>query len=1146
MDYVLEASELAQQYGAAGIPIEEQPSIFLSTVWATLPNSGVIGLVTDDRYPDKATGELKGTTISNWIYTEDRHDYDLAWAKRHNGDPVKIERGAGSIFWQGASRKEDILGATDPTKARGSLDQLLAVSAYWCDFDCSEQGQPLTPVVQALLSMELPPTTIYFTGGGIQAVHSFSEPWDLSDRALAKEYKSRSLAFYESLYKRVAMAADLSVHEAARMMRLPGFANRKAKRNGAVAILIYLNPGNRYPLDDIKARSVLRDKPKRKSSKKPPADTGGNIPVSHNFIRYVVRGEKIATASRHEQIVKLAYEGREVGIPREVLEERLVALAKSVWYPEESYRWTEIEQVINWAYDIAESSESGYQGNHLVEITADGIRQTHNLDFDDQRRNNLKEIPYTELPPGLELADLREEQRDAIRDYLEQPTSRLATMLAISTPPGVGKTYSALQAIKRRLRENGGQALYLTPFRVENPDRWCQDNGLDRQDVGFFIARTDDPTSAGYCGQAEKAAKIGAKGHGVYETLCLGCPLLAKCKEEHYLSQFEALKETPLVVARYQHGLMDEITKDRKTITIDESPLPLIATPIIVEITDLDIKKIEPFIQDQYPESVELVRGFLTALQAVIVSNPVQAGLYATRENVQLGGYWLLARLVGLLSSNRLESFFKLPNLIVGNVNRVESDDLAETPPRYLQDLIEIMRYEYYTYFKAGYTAWNSRLVPYNHTLRIYPMRPFSFTANTKLIVLDATSLPSLYKKCFVDRHSEDGRKKPRARELIPYNRRLKPRGRVVQITKTTFSKRTALNGRVLVNALDATRPTDELVKALDEIGNYALGQLLILTEELSRKHSKNLLIVTYKNLLTGDETDAAFYMRWLQARNLVAVDNVQYFGNLRGRNDWKNTEALLLVGTPRLQPVDVAIMAQVWYWDDPDPISLESEDREIAYPGYQENGTGRALLYRGYLDERVNEIYLNSFMSEGAQCVTRTRLYTESGDKVVYIVSDFPFAEHVDYLVSWRGKMLEAFADQFLEHNRGIHLARSKDYKRNNREPDNRPTVKSLADQFAKEQKIDGRTAWDVLSGAIYNGKSWITGESWADVYSLSADTGISEKEIVKRWLLANPEKRDLSAAKLRELVNHDSGLNVSRSTVTRAVVEVRKTLAE
>jgi hypothetical protein len=62
---------------------------------------------------------------------------------------------------------------------------------------------------------------------------------------------------------------------------------------------------------------------------------------------------------------------------------------------------------------------------------------------------------------------------------------------------------------------------------------------------------------------------------------------------------------------------------------------------------------------------------------------------------------------------------------------------------------------------------------------------------------------------------------------------------------------------------------------------------------------------------------------KWAAQSGVLNPDYLQYYGNLRGRNDFKSLEAVLLIGEPRIPPMEVYAATQVWYWDEEIPWTL-------------------------------------------------------------------------------------------------------------------------------------------------------------------------------------------------------------------------------
>lgn len=1157
MAYPLEAAELAQYYGIT-IPQADQPGIFLTEVWKSLPDEGLIGLVADEKYLSRE-GVLKGSTDSDYYWANDRENYDFyGWAYERNNSPRHIANHTGNIYWNGASRKAALISVDRPEKRRGGSSDLVAVGSLWADLDMIKSGAALRDGVEAALALPLPPTFIVFSGGGLQVIHCLAEGWLIPNPAEAHLFKQYSLSFYRSILSQKWLEPDTSVHEATRMMRLPGFINRKKDRGNAAACIIYYDPSARYTLDQIKTLSPLPERSQRETNDQPLPDEPGVYPVTKEFIRYMVNAES-PEGNRHplmRWLAQIAYHG---GIPQNDFEKRLYKVAE-VWYADDPGRLSEVSQVTDWAYNNPISDWE--KGNWLVRLTDEGFQRVIDEQYEKKPRSRVVEIAPLPTVESMAVDPLRQAVAEAVRGYLGLPVRRIGTMQLLGVSPGVGKTYITLNEIAAHIAEDplDRRALYLSQFKLDwqTGKQWAAENNLDYDQLGFYIARNPDPASPGYCEYTEQANALGAKNHNVYETLCTHCPLLAQCQKEGYLSQQERLKDKPILVARFQHGYMESILEGRRYVIIDESPLDMIAGRLTILLGDMRLYAVEPFVKQNYPAELDTLRAGLEVLRAVVASNESQSGPYPTLDNIKLGGYWLINRMIQRLGVECFEEFIRLPSAVLENVNRPEAgaapEDLAKAVPAYLKLFMEILSHEYRTYYQPGRKAWNSRLIPFNHELHIYPMTPLSFTAATKVIVLDATGLPELYPLAFVDRHTENGKAAPRGRKMYRFDTPVTPAGRVVQWTGTENSKQNVMKkakaAKVAVNDLVSLEgqitkirytlaDTIALADQLRDAGAYGLAQLMIITHELAIKEGGDLLVITYKNLVGAegaqDEADQAFFSRWLDRAGILHDNLVQWFGNLRGKNHWKKCRAVLVAGTPRMQEVDLLALAQAFYWNDPDPIDTERVELTEPYRGYSdEDGKGRGYKHLGYRDNRVNTLYLHSIQAELRQCYERIRPNTEPGQKTVYLATGFPCADHVDEMRYWESDYIRLGVNAYLEASRGPGFKEA-----------------TLIQDIAKMYDCDKRTAKAAYRKEYDEGRSLVDRQKWVDVLPLEspgtryhrgrqkppANIALNKTEFVKHWLAHNPGRGDSVRGILREIQKDFPEMKLSASTVAAAM---------
>lgn len=1000
--YTDQAARLADQHHVT-IPLADQPLVFLNTVWQAVPADHLVGLGASTCYPDH--GVWAETVTSHWQWRGNVGTGDITWAEQMNRAPYALP-GMGGIYWYGASRKHSVLNRF---AARGSLDELLVVGSFWCDLDCAKHNYPLDRGLAALLSMPLPPTIVVFSGGGLQAVHGLSQPWSVINREAAQEHKAYSLALYAELYKHTGLELDTSVHEAARMMRLPGFINRKPERHGAAARIVYFDPQALYTPDQIRASVTLPTRPMSLARLFTPL---GNTPkdayqVGQEFVHYLV-DKQPQPPERHPVILRLAMQAARAGMPAPDFMARIRPVARE-WYRAEPHRAEgELDRMVAWAYEqTSEDGEITPSGAWLVRLTPDGFAQASEDEHDALRDKTLP----TDAPPApaeqtRTVQEVRAEQVKRIRDYANAKIKGLATYMLVRTPPGAGKTHAALQigyefALKQKDTGRGKVAI-LSQFTIDEGgwQEWLRNFGItDVNKAMYIVGRNGDPRSAGYCALASIADGVAAKGHNAVHLVCKRCPHQTQCQASWYLSQFKRAEKKAMVLARHQHGVIDLLIGYRRFLVFDESPLGVIGG--CIELAPKDLILTAPVgVQTLYPELVTLLNKLMEALRNIVSGSAPLIG-YPANENVKLGGRWLFDHLIMALGADLLDQITTLGIKPVQQAGQpgfftLTLEGVANLPQNFLFDLWGVLKYEYEHHFLADKAHWNSRIIVWGQTLRIYPMRPFAFDPLTKIVVTDATGQPELYVKAFYDSRTS----KPR--EAYIYEAPLRPHAHITQWVNSGNSRTTMLRKGKAVEIEDT-----EGQKLTIEADNTALARAKAQIKLLAERHNKSLLVVCYMTL--HDKL-----RKWAASAEVLDPELIQYYGNLRGRNDYKHLEAVLLIGEPRIPPMEVFAQAQVWYWEDDLPIDFELDTAGLKlepYPGYVDSeGKGRAYAYPGYRDERLNRMYVWAIQAEMRQCYERIRCNAPEIDpatgqpqaKYVYIAAQMPCSDHVDELLHW------------------------------------------------------------------------------------------------------------------------------------------------
>lgn len=1140
-DLPTQAHYLAQQYGVT-IPIAAQAEVFLRAVWGAMPAGALVGLVGADEYTKQTvTGsQLKATSTPEWMWWgRDELAPLLEWAEAHNNKRFLLNLGQGSVYWNAAARKEDVLHRYH---GRGGLNELTYITSFFCDLDAGKRGYSLKEGVQTLLSLPLTPSCILFSGGGLQAVHLLREVWPVPNEAAAREYKDYSLALYRPTFERAGLKLDTSVHEASREMRLPGFVNKKPGRD-TFARIIYWHPEITYTPDEIRAKVTLPPPKPKLATTLPLRETpAGMYPVSHDFIHYLI--DQNTPVERHPTLLRLALQAARAGIPQASFVERARPIAMK-WFAatsEEHRAYDELDKAALWAYTrTGEAGEEALElslANWLITLAEDGFKQADPVTQELHRNKPVTLPPRTppaairsrddlgdsdDSDPKQSLEAVRAEQASTLRQYQETKRRGLGTYLLMRTSPGAGKTYLTLKAAERYAKEakatgdGQGKVAMLTLFKdpESGGDSWqkrIHEHGGDPSLYKYMVARNGVPESAGYCSHHKQAERIANKGYVVTATLCTRCPDETECKLKWYRSQFLKAQSAPILLGRHQHGMIQELMQQRDFIIFDESPLEIISTPIIVKLDDLIWTGDHKFHEMQSPKETELLRQWVKAIHDVCALNlSIDAHSYPTHDHVKLGGRWFFDRLAHELGVPALEQITKLSLGMVREITKstlpgVSLEQVEAMPLNWILATWRVFSYEYRHYYTKQITRWNSRLIVWANELRVYPMDAFSFKQKTKIVITDATGLPHLYGKAFVYPKEIDGETTQLPRQGHVYEGKLTPKSQIIQFTGADHSKK-SLRWDKPVNAKTEkivlmTSAKGELVFDASELAPdpEGLTRIKALIIELAKQHNGSLLIVSYIEF-------AKQLREWNMQHSILPKDNIQHYRSLRGKNDFKDLNAVLLIGTPRIPKMDLLALAQVWYWNDALPIDDTPMLRIEPYPDYldPEDGQPRGYQYIGFADARVNALYVGLIAAEMRQCYERIRpnasVNPETGEHIekhVYLASGFPCADHVDVLMQWATWWVDLTGRNYYQAKLAANeLIYPDEYIKHVREKTGCAynTAKSSFERVRKPYFVEGKAR--------------------------TIDQKKPQKQIVLDWLAEQPERAKLSSRAIKKLID-------------------------
>jgi hypothetical protein len=255
----------------------------------------------------------------------------------------------------------------------------------------------------------------------------------------------------------------------------------------------------------------------------------------------------------------------------------------------------------------------------------------------------------------------------------------------------------------------------------------------------------------------------------------------------------------------------------------------------------------------------------------------------------------------------------------------------------------------------------------------VHWLRRVMVPVNAALLLIDADASLAVNRRIFGDRLEEQ-------------SIRVRRNAHVIQVHSTRSAKY-----RLTAGGPDADR---------------MLRQVRALIERESRE-GKRVLVVTYKAvrcLLTGEnpEDDIGPYGR-------CGTAAVAHFGNIRGSDDFKDCDTVVVIG--RYQPPVHAVesAARALWASDPEPLRLLAGDGRWSTEtrGYTlRTGERSGVEIERHPDDRAQLVLELMREAETVQSVDRLRLVHRTGPGRVLLISNLPVDVEVDELTDWKALM--------------------------------------------------------------------------------------------------------------------------------------------
>jgi len=350
--------------------------------------------------------------------TEDIVEIRRIWPDREAGRSAssgwfKAGDLASNIKWMAALKRENDAGwgvfiGVNPRKSRGCRDEhgVAVARCLWVDFD---GGMMHEEVLARTADAGLPaPTLVVASGHGVHVYWRLAEA--LSDLA---QWRARQKALIQKL------GSDDKIHDAPRVMRLPGFTNTKPPL--APCTIVQCHPERRYSFGEFPPAVGLE---RSRASAVP--RSGGRGTLSKSTLDFIVNGA--APGSRNGRVFKAAADYHGCGYPQEEAEAKLVPAATAAGLSD-----VETRAAILSAYSKS-------------------------------REPSVRHKRASKAESAAVLTPLSEVQSRAV-DWLWHGRIALGKVTLVAGDPGLGKSFMTLDLASRvsRGREFPGAGGYLSP-----------------------------------------------------------------------------------------------------------------------------------------------------------------------------------------------------------------------------------------------------------------------------------------------------------------------------------------------------------------------------------------------------------------------------------------------------------------------------------------------------------------------------------------------------------------------------------------------------------------------------------------------------------------------------------------------------------
>lgn len=596
------------------------------------------------------------------------------------------------------------------------------------------------------------------------------------------------------------------------------------------------------------------------------------------------------------------------------------------------------------------------------------------------RLRPLARSAFAAFPPARDLDAVRWELASKVHVYASNAARGL---FLVKVPAGVGKTHALVGAAQAVTRA-GGRVLWAAQdhaawedfgaFPDFNSDAWLHWQGITRvNNAGVPLCRYN------YAMQQWLA-----RGYPARE-LCTRLCLPDGWMENDCLYCEQSRSKRPGVFGQHAHLVYGLPGRSFELAVVDELPLKAFTRERLI-----------PWRAGVYPIHSRLRGGGLTGrlFQALVEASYRVQGRLAGRALLDVLGPALNDVYAAVETG-----FWQAPQIPV----IFTPEDVKNAEYFFLHDLLAALTIEH-TAWLAGWEGWATRAWVSERGVHILGRHGLWDELPRKVIILDATAQPALYRLMFREKIISGDNITWRRRKIREvYAPRVKRVGRLYQVTGRLNSKKQlyAVGKEVLIRHENGREEHSREINPLP-----ALKQVARAIVALAQQHRvARVGLVTYKAI------EGALCVL-LVAAGLVVTS--RHFYNIRGTNALQGVELLAVVGSPTPAQADIIKLATALdasrqtpfiEYDDagrPRPVYVAKLEELRLTPdalqgavkrqGWAADTAGVARVVSGYRDAALRAIHDQTRAAEILQAGHRGRVNIQNIP--VYVFTSTPMLD--------------------------------------------------------------------------------------------------------------------------------------------------------